>query len=132
MTYMQQPPGFATQGEEDKVLQVIKTLYSMMQGSYNFQGEASSRYESLGYYKSQADPCVHSCMIGGAHTITSIYTNDIFGVSSMKEGAERAKRELEACLEIKDVGDQRYILGIWVKRKWVRSPYLKKLTSDMS
>lgn len=71
-TYMRQPPGFVARGEEDRVLQVVKTLYGMMQGGYDFQGEMSSAYESLGYYKSQADPCVHSRIIGGEHTITSI------------------------------------------------------------
>ena len=51
-TYMHQPPGFVVLGEERKVLQVVKTLYGMMQGSYDFQGEMSGTYESLGYYKS--------------------------------------------------------------------------------
>lgn len=115
-TYMNQPPGFVARGEEDKVLRVIKTLYGMMQGGYDFQGEMSNAYESLGYYKSQADPCVHSRMINGEHTITSTYTDDIFGASSTKEEAEKAKKEFEACFEIKDVGDQGYILGIRVEK----------------
>ena len=55
-------------------------------------------------------------MIGSEHTITSTYTDDIYRASSTKEGAERAKRELEACFEIKDVGDQGYILGIRVEK----------------
>ena len=115
-TYMHQPPGFVMWGEENKVLHIVKTLYGMMQGGYDFQGEMSGAYKSMGYYKSQADPCVHSCMIGSEHTITSTYTNNIFGASSMKEGVERAKGELEACFEIKDVGDQGYILGICVEK----------------
>lgn len=115
-TYMCQPPGFVMQGEENKVLCIVKTLYSMMQGGYNFQGEMSGAYESMGYYKSQANPCVHSQMIGSEHTITSTYTNNIFRASSMKEGAERAKREFEVCFEIKDVGDQGHILGIHLEK----------------
>jgi hypothetical protein len=115
-TYMRQPPGFSTGGEEGKVLRVIKTLYGMMQGGYDFQGEMSSAYESLGYYKSLADPCVHSRVIGKEHTITSTYTDDIFGASSTREGAQKAKEEIEACFEIKDVGDLGYILGIRVEK----------------
>ncbi|EDR06651.1 retrovirus-related pol polyprotein [Laccaria bicolor S238N-H82] len=111
-TYMRQPPGFVVPGEERKVLRVVKTLYGMMQGGYDFQVEMSGAYESLGYYKSLADPCVHSRTIEGVQTITSTYTDDIFGASSTKEGAERAKKEIEACFEIKDVGDLGYILGI--------------------
>ena len=87
-----------------------------MQGGYDFQVEMSSAYESLGYYKSLADPCVHSRTINGVQTITSTYTDDIFGASSTKEGAERAKEEIEACFEIKDVGDLGYILGIRVEK----------------
>ena len=115
-TYMHQPPGFVMWGEENKVLHIVKTLYGMMQGGYDFQGEMSGVYKSMGYYKSQADPCVHSCMIGSEHTITSTYTNNIFRASSTKEGTERAKREFEVCFEIKDVGDQGYILGIHVEK----------------
>ena len=110
--YMCQPPGFAVRGEEDKVLRVVKTLYGMMQGGYDFQSEMSGAYELLGYYKSLADPCVHSCLIQNKHTITSTYTDDIFGASTTKEGVEKAKEEIEACFEIKDVGDLGYILGI--------------------
>jgi hypothetical protein len=88
-----------------------------MQGGYDFQGEMSSVYKSMGYYKSQADPCIHSHLIGEDHTITSTYTDDIFGTSSTKEGAERVKKEIEACFEIKDVEDLGVILGIWVEKE---------------
>jgi len=113
---MHQPPGFAIQGEEDKVLRVVKTLYGMMQRGYDFQSEMLGAYKSLGYYKSLADPCVHSCLIQNERTITSTYTNDIFGASTMKEGAEKVKEEVEACFKIKDVGDLGYILGIQVEK----------------
>ena len=113
---MHQPPGFVIPGEERKVLQVVKTLYGMMQGSYDFQGKMSGAYESLGYYKSLANPCVYSRTIEGVQTITSTYIDDIFGASSTKEGVERAKEEIEGCFEIKDVGDLSYILGIQVEK----------------
>ena len=87
-TYMHPPPGFVAPGEEIKVLWVVKTLYGMMQGGYDFQVKMSSAYESLGYYKSLADPCVRSHTIDGVQTITSTYTNDIFGTSSTKEGGD--------------------------------------------
>jgi len=114
--YMCQPPGFAIQGEKDKMLWVVKTLYGMMQGGYDFQSKMSGAYELLGYYKSLADPCVHSCLIQNEHIITSTYTDNIFGMSTTKEGVEKVKEEIEACFEIKDVGDLGYILGIRVEK----------------
>ena len=115
-TYMCQPLGFVTQGEQNKVLQVIKTLFGMMQGGYDFQGKMSSTYGLLGYYKLLADPCVHSHVIENEFTLTSTYTDNIFHTSSTKEGAEKAKTEFEACFEIKDVGELGYILGICVEK----------------
>lgn len=115
-TYMRQPPGFVTWGEDNKVLQVVKTLYGMLQGGYDFQVEMSSTYESLGYYKLLADPCVHSRVIKDEFTITSTYTDNIFGRSSTKEGAKKAKEDIKACFEIKDVGELGYILGIHVEK----------------
>lgn len=115
-TYMRQPPGFVARGEEGKVLRVVKTLYGMMQGGYDFQVEMSSAYESMGYYKSLADPCVHSRVIDNEFAITSTYTDDIFGASSTKEGAKKAKEEIEACFEMKDVGELGYILGIRIEK----------------
>ena len=76
-TYMCQPPSFVIQGEENKVLQVVKTLYGMMQGPFDFQCEMSGSYESLGHYKSVADPCIHSAFSirstpSPAHPVTGI------------------------------------------------------------
>ena len=114
--YIHQPSCFVKPGEEGKVLAVDKSLYGMMQAAFDFQKQMSSTYEALGYYKSIADPCVHSRVIGDEFTLTSTYTDDVFGASSTEEGATKAKQEIENCFEIKDVGELGYILGIRVDR----------------
>ena len=114
--YMHQPLGFVKPGEEGKVLAVDKSLYGMMQAAFDFQVQMSSAYEALGYYKSLADPCVHSQVNGDEFTLTSTYTDDVFGASSTKAGAIKAKDEIESCFEIKDVGELGYILGIRIDR----------------
>ena len=114
--YMHQPSGFVKPGEEGKVLVVDKSLYGMMQATFDFQVQMSSAYEALGYYKSLADPCVHSQVNGDEFTLTSTYMDNIFGTSSTKAGAVKAKDEIESCFEIKDVGELGYILGIHVDR----------------
>ena len=114
--YMHQPLNFVKPGEEGKVLVVDKSLYGMMQAAFDFQKQMSGAYEALRYYKSIADPCVHSRVNGNEFTVTSTYTDDVFGASSMEEGVAKAKEEIEKCFEIKDVGELGYILGICIDR----------------
>ena len=113
---MHQPSGFVKLGEEGKVLAVDKSLYGMMQATFDFQKQMSGAYEALGYYKSIADPCVHSRVNENEYMVTSTYTDDVFGASLMEEGAAKAKEEIEKCFGIKDVGELGYILGIRVDR----------------
>ena len=87
-----------------------------MQAAFDFQVQMSSAYEALGYYKALADPCVHSQVNGDEFTLTSTYMDDIFGTSSTKAGAIKAKDKIESCFEIKDVGELGYILGICIDR----------------
>ena len=89
--YIHQPSCFVKLGEEGNVLVVDKSLYGMMQAVFDFQKQMSSAYEVLGYYKSIADPCIHSRVIGDEFMLTSTYTDDVFGASSMEEGPRRLR-----------------------------------------
>jgi hypothetical protein len=113
--YMDLPPGLVVQGEELMVCLLDKTLYGMMQGAYDWWHELNGRYHDLGYYKFQADTCVHSCVIDSKHAITSTYTNNVFGALSTPKGAALATKELGECYEIKDVGNLQYILGMRIE-----------------
>ena len=66
----------------------------------------------LGYYQSKADSCVCSQLINGEYILTSIHTDDIFSASTTKEGATKAKAELDCCFEIKDLGTPSVIPGM--------------------
>ena len=70
----------------------------------------------LGYYRSKADPLVHSCHADDNITITSTYTDDMTGISSSKQEAERAKEELGWTYETKGLGDANLVLGIQIDR----------------
>ena len=70
----------------------------------------------LEYYRSKADPSVCSRHANGNITITSTYTDDTMGISSLKEEAKRAKEELGWQYETKDLGDANLVLGICIDR----------------
>ncbi|GLB45566.1 putative reverse transcriptase (RNA-dependent DNA polymerase) [Lyophyllum shimeji] len=105
--YMQVPPGF--RGGEGKVCLLLKTLYGMMQGGYDWWHTLDKAYIELGYKPSRADTCVRSKLVGNERTITNTYTDDTLGASSTLEGYARAKEELARCYEIKDMGELKYI-----------------------
>ena len=91
-------------------------LYGTMDGANNWWGTLDNEMGELGYYRSKADPLVCSCHADGNITITSTYTDDTTGISSLKQEAERAKEELGWTYETKDLGDAKLVLGIWIDR----------------
>jgi hypothetical protein len=121
-TYVRPPPGAVKPSWLDPTKTYVwvldKSLYGTMDAGHNFQHEVVGSFESLGYYRSLADPCIHSRISDndGAHTITSTYTDDIFGLSSTPASARVASEELNTCFDTKDLGEPTYILGIEIKR----------------
>lgn len=78
--YMDLPPGLVVQGEEPMVFLLDKTLYGMMQGAYDWWHELDGSFRKLGYYQSQADTCVRLHLVNSELTITSTYTDNVFGL----------------------------------------------------
>ena len=70
----------------------------------------------LGYKRSNTDQLVRSRDRNREKTVTSTYTDDMSGMSSSKEEAERAWVELGEKFEIKDLGEIRFVLGIHITR----------------
>jgi len=89
-------------------------LYGTMQGAHNWAENLDKTFERHGYYKSCADPQIHSGVINEELTLTSTWTNDILGASSTIEGKEKAKAKLSSSYKIKDLGEVTFILGMQI------------------
>ena len=133
--YMELPPGFALQGEdgedgialqvekskgelgddEKHILLLLKTVYRMMQGVYDWFYLLDNAFAALGYYQSKANSCVCSQLINSEYTITSTHMDNIFSASTTK-GTTKAKTKLDHCFEIKDLGTPSVILGMKISR----------------
>jgi len=148
--YMELPPGFAPQGEDNEdgialqversegeqgndeehvlieggepgddeecVLLLLKTIYGMMQGVYDWFYLLNNMFAALRYYQSKADLYVWSCLINGEYTLMSTHMDNVFGASTTEDGATEAKAELDRCFEIKDLGTLSIILGIKISQ----------------
>jgi len=61
-------------------------------------------------------PQICSKVIDDKLTIMSAWTNDILGTLSTLEGELLAKAQLSSSYEIKDLGEAKLILGMWITR----------------
>lgn len=108
--YMCLPSGFL--GGEEKLAHLWKTLYSLMQGGFDWYWIFDSMYTDLRYRKLWADSCMRSWTVRGEKTIINTFNNDMFGLLSTKEGADIAKVELAKAYELKDLDYPTFILGM--------------------
>ena len=88
------------------------SFYGAMDSGRNWYDDPHETYKSLRYQKSRADPSVHIQEVDGERTITSTYTNDVIGLSTLTCGAATAKKELNKLYEIKDLGELGMHLGV--------------------
>jgi hypothetical protein len=113
---MKQPEGFVQPGFEDHVCKLVHTIYGTMQGAHNWYETLMNTYDKLGYTTSWADPCVRYKTENSGYTLTDTYTDDVFGASKTDEEIQRRKGEMGKEWEIKDVGENKYFLGMRVQQ----------------
>ena len=129
--YMELPPGFVLQGEDDEdgvtpqeergkgeqgddvkgekgehddekyVLLLLKTIYRMMQGTYDWFYLLDNAFAGLSYYQSKADSCIHSHFINSKYTLTSTHTDNVFGASTLKMVPLRPRLSLTIVLTLR-------------------------------
>ena len=75
----------------------------MMQGGRDWWHTLDDAYQTLGYRTSCADSCVRTKVEGDKHTITNMFTDDTFGLSTTLQGGKKAKRKLGQMYKIKDL-----------------------------
>jgi len=114
---MQQPEGFVESGFEDYVAKRIHTIYGTMQGGHDWWETLDTTYDELKYIKSRADPCVRFKKTDDTYTITTTYTDDVFGASNDDEEAEKMKDEIGKKWETRDIGETENFLGMRVQQE---------------
>jgi hypothetical protein len=116
--HMEQPESYviplSTLSGPKQVALVQKALYITMDGANNLWKMLDEDMQGLRYYCSLADSLVCSQHVDSEVTITSTYTDNITGISSTKEGGQKARDELGHSYKIMDLGDTKYILGICI------------------
>jgi len=85
-----------------------------MQGAHNWAENLDKTFQGHGYDKSCTDPQIRSRVLNNKLTLISTWTNNILGTSSTAEGEKLAKYELGSSYKIKDIGEEKLILGMHI------------------
>ena len=113
--YMEQPRGFE-EGGDDLVWKLWKILYGTMQGAHNWAKNLDHTFEGHEYYRLRADPQIQSRVTKNELTLILTWTDDILRASSTLEGKTLAKKQLRSSYKIKDIGEEKLILGIKISQ----------------
>lgn len=82
-TYMKQPEGFVTHGQENMGCRLRKSLYGLKQAPKQWHEKFDRTLTSTGFVVNGADTCVYYRFVGGKGVILCLYVDDIliFGTS---------------------------------------------------
>ena len=110
--YMEQPPGYVKEGEEDLVCKLRKSLYGLKQSSRCWNTVFKEHMESIDFRQCTADPCIFVKNEESDVTIVAVYVDDLIIIAKTDETMKKVKESLATRFKMKDLGKIHYCLGI--------------------
>ena len=114
--YMDQPFGFVSKGQEDKVCRLKRSIYGLKQSSRSWYLRFHEAITSFGLSMVSEDHCVYVKRSTGGIMFLTLYVDDILLAGNNLEMIEATKRWLSSVFEMKDMGEARYVLGVEIVR----------------
>ncbi|KAL2240892.1 UNVERIFIED_CONTAM: Retrovirus-related Pol polyprotein from transposon TNT 1-94 [Sesamum indicum] len=114
--YMNQPEGFTSVGEDQKVCRLQSSIYSLKQTSRSRNTHFDEVIRGYDFIKNEFDPCVHKKTKGSAVAYLVLYVDDILLIGNDVEMFGDIKAWLSIKFSMKDKGEASYILGIKIYR----------------
>ena len=111
--YMRQPEGFITDGEENLVCKLRKSIYGLKQSPRGWNTALDSHLKDIGFAQSVSDPCVYIDKEGDMFFI-GVYVDDIILAGRSDKKIREGKDALARKFNIKDMGKLHYFLGTMV------------------
>ena len=110
--YMEQPPGFAIPGHEDKVCQLNRSLYGLKQSPRQWYEEIDNHLRNSGWTCSELNPNLYFPREGETITSLMLYVDDLLIFGSSKERVAEIKVQLGQKYKMKDLRLVNCYLGI--------------------
>jgi hypothetical protein len=115
--YMCQPPGYPYPNSSRKVLQLRKTIYGLKQsGQRWYQKLTEICTETLSFQRCNVDQAVFYCCDDEAIAVMAVHVDDCTIVAYPRELVDEVKRKLGTRVEVTNLGELHWLLGIEVSR----------------
>jgi transposase InsO family protein len=116
--YMEQPQGFITAEQENKVCRLKKALYGLKQASRAWNQQFHSVLNTLGFERTYSDAGIYvrHQHKGDSLLIVVLYVDDITIMGSSLEDVKQLKEKLSLRYEMTDLGEIQSYLGMRISR----------------
>ncbi|KAL0537426.1 hypothetical protein IC582_026404 [Cucumis melo] len=114
--FMSQPEGFITEGQEQKVCKLNRSIYGLKQASRSWNIRFDTAIKSYGFDQNVDEPCVYKKINKGKVAFLVLYVDDILLIGNDVRYLTDVKAWLAAQFQMKDLGEAQYVLGIQIIR----------------
>ncbi|KAL4035561.1 hypothetical protein IC575_004263 [Cucumis melo] len=114
--FMSQLEGFITQGQEQKVCKLNRSIYGLKQASRSWNIRFDNAIKSYGFDRNVDEPCVYKKINKGKVAFLVLYVDDILLIGNDVGYLTNVKAWLAAQFQMKDLGEAQYVLGIQIIR----------------
>jgi len=115
--YMRQPPGFAYPNSTGQVFQLIKTIYGLKQSGRRWYQKFTDICEKhLRLTRCSVDQSVFYRREGDFIIVIAVHVDDCTIAASNMSLVEEVKRVLGEHVEVSDLGESHWLLGIEIRR----------------
>ncbi|KAL0345599.1 UNVERIFIED_CONTAM: Retrovirus-related Pol polyprotein from transposon TNT 1-94 [Sesamum radiatum] len=114
--FIDQPEGFTTVGEEQKVCRLQRSIYGLKQPSRSWNTHFDEVIRGYDFIKNDYDPCAYNKISGSSVAYLVLYVDDILLIENDVKMLGNIKAWLSTQFSMKDMGEASYILGIKIYR----------------
>lgn len=115
--FVEQPEGFAVQGQEEKVYLLKKALYGLKQAPRAWYSKIDAHLLDLGFTKSLSEFTLYIRKAYDEILVVSLYVDDLLVTGSSVEHIENFKKKMKDVFEMTDLGRMTFFLGMEVQQK---------------
>ena len=110
--YIDQLVGFTKEGKEHIVCKLKRLIYGLKQASRQWYLKFNDIIVSFGFKENTVDWCIYLKVSGSKFIFRILYVNDILLAIDDLDLLSKTKRFLSNNLEMKDMGETYYVIGI--------------------
>lgn len=114
--YMVQPEGFQKIGQENLVCLSPYILILSLQSAKSWYDKLTNLLYHQGFQQGKADPCFYMRLKNGQYQYILTYVDDLLIYCQHKEDINEIANKLKSEIEIKELGEVKYYLGMEIEK----------------